>query len=151
MMRMMAMMAKANAMMMTKMMVATTALLILMLHVLLPPSPSSLCRFAGEWEKTVTRLGRWIDFRNDYKTLDPSFMESVWWVFSQLYAKGLVYKGLKVMPVSTGCATTLANFEAGLNYKVSTSSTAAGVCTDIHLQAHAHTCVHVPALVAAAD
>ncbi|KAJ9517652.1 hypothetical protein QJQ45_025121 [Haematococcus lacustris] len=74
-------------------------------------------RFANEWEKTVTRLGRWIDFKNDYKTLDPSFMESVWWVFSQLYAKGLVYKGLKVMPVSTGCATTLANFEAGQNYK----------------------------------
>ncbi|GFH06934.1 uncharacterized protein HaLaN_01657, partial [Haematococcus lacustris] len=70
-------------------------------------------RFANEWEKTVTRLGRWIDFKNDYKTLDPSFMESV----CQLYAKGLVYKGLKVMPVSTGCATTLANFEAGQNYK----------------------------------
>ena len=40
------------------------------------------------------------------------------WVFTQMYAKGLVYKGLKVMPVSTGCATTLANFEAGQNYKV---------------------------------
>uniref|UniRef100_A0A7S3R0N5 isoleucine--tRNA ligase n=2 Tax=Dunaliella tertiolecta TaxID=3047 RepID=A0A7S3R0N5_DUNTE len=78
---------------------------------------SIVMRFASEWEKTVTRLGRWIDFKNDYKTLDPSFMESVWWVFSQLYAKGLVYKGLKVMPVSTGCATTLANFEAGQNYK----------------------------------
>jgi len=44
----------------------------------------------------VTRLGRWIDFENDYKTMDPSFMESVWWVFSQLWAKGLVYKGFKV-------------------------------------------------------
>lgn len=71
-----------------------------------------------EWEKTVTRLGRWIDFENDYKTLDPSYMESVWWVFKQLYEKGLVYKGFKVMPYSTGCTTPLSNFEAGLNYKV---------------------------------
>jgi len=54
-----------------------------------------LYRYSKEWEKTVTRLGRWIDFENDYKTMDPSFMESVWWVFSQLWAKGLVYKGFK--------------------------------------------------------
>ena len=57
---------------------------------------SSAGRYSKEWEKTVTRLGRWIDFENDYKTMDPSFMESVWWVFSQLWAKGLVYKGFKV-------------------------------------------------------
>ena len=44
----------------------------------------------------MTRLGRWIDFENDYKTLDPSYMESVWWVFGQLWAKDLVYKGFKV-------------------------------------------------------
>ncbi|ONK75972.1 uncharacterized protein A4U43_C03F22490, partial [Asparagus officinalis] len=49
--------------------------------------------------------------------MDPSFMESVWWVFAQLYDKGLVYRGFKVMPYSTGCKTPLANFEAGLNYK----------------------------------
>lgn len=77
-------------------------------------------RYSKEWEKTVSRLGRWIDFENDYKTLDASYMESVWWVFSQLYAKGLVYKGFKVMPYSTGCTTPLSNFEAGLNYKVRT-------------------------------
>jgi hypothetical protein len=46
---------------------------------------------------TVTRLGRWIDFENDYKTLNPSFMESVWWVFGQLWEKGLVYRGFKVL------------------------------------------------------
>ena len=74
-------------------------------------------RYAGEWESTVTRLGRWIDFKNDYKTMDPSFMESVWWVFSQLWEKGLVYRGFKVMPYSTGCTTPLSNFEAGLAYK----------------------------------
>jgi tRNA synthetases class I (I, L, M and V) len=52
-------------------------------------------RYAKEWEITVTRLGRWIDFENDYKTLNPSFMESVWWVFGQLWEKGLVYRGFK--------------------------------------------------------
>eukprot|EP00898_Chlorokybus_atmophyticus_P002811 jgi/Chlat1/3530/Chrsp23S03703 len=74
-------------------------------------------RYSREWESTVTRLGRWIDFKNDYKTLDTSFMESVWWVFSQLFQKGLVYRGFKVMPYSTGVTTPLSNFEAGLNYK----------------------------------
>lgn len=74
-------------------------------------------RYAKEWETVVTRLGRWIDFENDYKTLDPSFMESIWWVFKTLYDKGLVYRGFKVMPFSTGCHTPLSNFEAGLNYK----------------------------------
>lgn len=74
-------------------------------------------RYTKEWEKTVTRLGRWIDFKNDYKTLDPSFMESVWWVFKTMFEKGLVYRGYKVMPYSTVCGTPLSNFEAGLNYK----------------------------------
>lgn len=74
-------------------------------------------RYTKEWETTVTRLGRWIDFENDYKTMDPNFMESVWWVFSQLHEKGLVYQGSKVMPYSTACGTPISNFEAGLNYK----------------------------------
>lgn len=74
-------------------------------------------RYTSEWEKTVTRLGRWIDFKNDYKTMDPNFMESVWWVFKSIFDKGLVYRGYKVMPYSTVCGTPLSNFEAGLNYK----------------------------------
>lgn len=74
-------------------------------------------RYTAEWEEVVTRLGRWIDFKNDYKTMDPNFMESVWWVFRQIYDKGLVYNGFRVMPYSTGCTTPLSNFEAGLNYK----------------------------------
>ncbi|WJX44971.1 isoleucine--tRNA ligase [Trifolium repens] len=78
---------------------------------------SIVTRYVSEWEKVITRTGRWIDFKNDYKTMDLNFMESVWWVFSQLYAKGLVYKGFKVMPYSTGCKTPLSNFEAGQNYK----------------------------------
>ncbi|KAL1492757.1 hypothetical protein ABEB36_010961 [Hypothenemus hampei] len=74
-------------------------------------------RYSTEWEDTITRLGRWIDFKNDYKTLYPWFMESVWWVFKQLFQKGLVYKGNKVMPYSTACSTPLSNFESGQNYK----------------------------------
>ncbi|KAL4524947.1 hypothetical protein Ndes2526A_g07044 [Nannochloris sp. 'desiccata'] len=78
---------------------------------------SIVMRYSKEWETIVKRIGRWIDFENDYKTLDPSFMESVWWVFKQLFEKGLVYRGFKVMPYSTGCSTPLSNFEAGQNYK----------------------------------
>ncbi|KAI0745448.1 tRNA synthetases class I-domain-containing protein [Earliella scabrosa] len=74
-------------------------------------------RYASEWRRTVERMGRWIDFDNDYKTLNPTFMESVWWAFKTLYDKGQVYRGLKVMPYSTGCTTPLSNFEAGLAYK----------------------------------
>lgn len=66
-------------------------------------------RYANEWEQVVNRMGRWIDFRNDYKTLYPWFMESIWWVFHQLFAKGLVYQGVKVMPYSTACTTALSN------------------------------------------
>lgn len=57
------------------------------------------------------------DFENDYKTLYPWFMESIWWVFKQLFDKGLVYRGFKVMPFSTACSTPLSNFESGQNYK----------------------------------
>lgn len=74
-------------------------------------------RYTGEWESTITRLGRWIDFENDYKTMDPEYMESVWWVLKTLFEKGLVYRGWKVMPFSCFCGTPLSNFEAGLNYK----------------------------------
>ncbi|GMJ10539.1 hypothetical protein like AT4G10320 [Hibiscus trionum] len=79
---------------------------------------SIVTRYVEEWEKIVTRTGRWIDFKNDYKTMDLKYMESVWWVFAQLYQKKLTYKGFKVMPYSTGCKTPLSNFEAGENYKL---------------------------------
>ena len=74
-------------------------------------------RYAGEWRSTIERLGRWIDFDNDYKTMDTSFMESEWWVFKRLFDKGAVYRGFKVMPYSTALATPLSNFEASQNYK----------------------------------
>ncbi|GIT39186.1 MAG: hypothetical protein Ct9H300mP8_03820 [Gammaproteobacteria bacterium] len=64
-----------------------------------------------------TRIGRWVDFDNDYKTMDAWYMESVWWVVKRLWDKGLIYQGQKVMPVSTALETVLANFEATSNYK----------------------------------
>ncbi|SCU83753.1 LAFA_0D05534g1_1 [Lachancea sp. 'fantastica'] len=73
--------------------------------------------YAAEWRKTIGRVGRWIDFDNDYKTMYPSFMESTWWAFSELFKKEQVYRGYRVMPYSTGCTTPLSNFEAQQNYK----------------------------------
>ena len=78
---------------------------------------SIVLRYTQEWESTVNRMGRWVDFSKTYKTMDPSFMESVWWVCSQLFAKGLIYEGFKVMPFSAKLGTPLSNFEANLNYQ----------------------------------
>ncbi|KAK8797539.1 hypothetical protein WA158_005885 [Blastocystis sp. Blastoise] len=78
---------------------------------------SIVSRYTKEWEEIVGRLGRWIDFEHGYKTLEPWYMESVWWVFKTLFEKGLVYRGFRVMPFSTACTTPLSNFEANLNYK----------------------------------
>ena len=74
-------------------------------------------RYSTEWEVTVKRMGRWIDFKNDFKTMYPKFMESVWWVFKTLFDKGQIYRGFRVMPFSTACMTPLSNFELALNYK----------------------------------
>ncbi len=68
------------------------------------------------WEEIVRRVGRWVDFRDDYKTMDLSFMESVWWAFKQLWDKDLIYRAFKVLPYSWGAATPLSNFEANLEY-----------------------------------
>lgn len=74
-------------------------------------------RYTSEWEKTVHRMGRWVDFQQNWKTMDKNFMESVWWVFSEIYKKGLVYEGFKVMPFSAKLGTPISNFEANLNYR----------------------------------
>lgn len=74
-------------------------------------------RYTEEWKSVVERMGRWVDFLQTYKTMDRPFMESVWWVFKQLFEKGLVYRGYKVMPFSAKLGTPLSNFEAGENYK----------------------------------
>lgn len=74
-------------------------------------------RYTEEWKLIVNRMGRWVDFKNIYRTMDRSFMESVWWVFKQLYEKEFIYEGLKVMPFSAKLGTPLSNFEASENYK----------------------------------
>ena len=73
--------------------------------------------YVDEWRKTVTRMGRWVDFDNDYKTMDTPFMESIWWVFKQLWEKDRVYKAHRIMPYSWKLTTPLSNFEANRNYK----------------------------------
>jgi isoleucyl-tRNA synthetase len=70
-----------------------------------------------DWYDITRRIGRWVDFENDYKTMDVDFMESVWWVFGQLWERGLVYRDFKVLPYSYGATTPLSNFEANLDYR----------------------------------
>ncbi|MDR1139672.1 MAG: isoleucine--tRNA ligase [Rickettsiales bacterium] len=84
---------------------------------------TSVMKFSSEWEKYVNRQARWVDFHNDYKTMDKSFMESVMWVFRQLYDKGLVYESVRVVPYSWACETPLSNFETRLDnaYREKTS------------------------------
>lgn len=73
--------------------------------------------YTAQWRAVVTRMARWVDMDHDFKTMDFSFMESVWWVFHELYKRGLVYKGYKVMPFSWKLGTPLSNFEASDNYQ----------------------------------
>lgn len=75
---------------------------------------------SGEWEWYVLHVGRWVDFKNAYKTWDTSYMESVMWVFSELYKKGHIYKGLRVGLYCPHCSTPISNFEVAMdadNYK----------------------------------
>ncbi|MCO5144032.1 MAG: isoleucine--tRNA ligase [Oligoflexia bacterium] len=74
-------------------------------------------RYTSEWRKTVERMGRWVDLDNDYKTMNPEFMETVWWVFAELWKKQLIYQGKKVVPYSWRLTAPLSNFEASQNYK----------------------------------
>ena len=71
----------------------------------------SVLRFTGEWHEYVERLGRWVDFSDDYRTMDADYMESVIWAFKQLHEKGLIYEGERVVPYSYGAQTALSNFE----------------------------------------
>ncbi|MGA7913017.1 MAG: class I tRNA ligase family protein, partial [Candidatus Dormiibacterota bacterium] len=68
-------------------------------------------RTTDSWERYVTRQARWVDFANDYKTMDLSYMESVMWAFKALWEKGLVYEGERVLPYCWECETPLSNFE----------------------------------------
>lgn len=77
----------------------------------------SVLRYADEWKKTVPRFGRWVDMEDDYRTMDPAYTESVWWIFAELYRTKRAYEGFKVMPLCPRCGTTLSNFEVALGYK----------------------------------
>ena len=76
---------------------------------------SSVMKYSHNWEQYVNRQARWVDFKNSYKTMDISFMESVLWAFSELYKKGLIYESMRVMPYSWACETPLSNFETRLD------------------------------------
>ncbi len=78
---------------------------------------SMVSTYVEEWRKTVTRMGRWVDFDNDYKTMDKDFMETIWWVFSELWKQGRIYRAHRIMPYSWKLNTPLSNFEAGRNYQ----------------------------------
>jgi isoleucyl-tRNA synthetase len=77
----------------------------------------SVMRYADEWRKIVPRLGRFVDMENDYRTMDSSYTESVWWAFKDLHKKGLIYEGFKSMHICPRCETTLSNFEVTQGYK----------------------------------
>jgi isoleucyl-tRNA synthetase len=75
---------------------------------------ASVLRYVQEWRNTITRLGRWVDFDNDYKTMEPRYMETIWWVMKSLHEKGLLYEGHYILPYCPRCATVLSNHELNL-------------------------------------
>jgi len=79
---------------------------------------AGVLKYTKEWRRTVSRMGRWVDFDNEYKTMDADFMESVWWVFRQCFEKGLIYQGYRIQPYSPALATSLSNFEVNQGYKM---------------------------------
>lgn len=78
---------------------------------------SAVQRFTEEWRRTVERFGRFVDMDHDYRTMDPDYMESIWWVFKQLYDKGMIYEDYKPMHICPRCVTPLSNFEVTQGYK----------------------------------
>jgi len=78
---------------------------------------SKVMTYADDWKKIIPRMGRFVDMENDYRTMNPTFTESVWWVFKELHKKGLVYEGFKAMHLCPHCGTTLSNFEVSQGYK----------------------------------
>ncbi|HET9060250.1 MAG TPA: class I tRNA ligase family protein, partial [Acidimicrobiales bacterium] len=76
---------------------------------------TSVLRYRSEWERYVERQARWVDFANDYKTMDLPYMESVMWAFRRLYDRGLLYEGYRVLPYCWECETPLSNFETRMD------------------------------------
>ncbi|HTR91976.1 MAG TPA: class I tRNA ligase family protein, partial [Trebonia sp.] len=94
----------------------------------------SVLRYTQEWEEYVTRQARWVDFDNDYKTLDLPYMESVMWAFRQLWDKGLIYQGFKVLPYCWRCETPLSNHELRMDDDVYTDRTDPSVTVKFKLE-----------------
>ena len=94
----------------------------------------SVLRYTKEWEEYVTRQARWVDFDNDYKTLDLPYMESVMWAFKQLHDKGLIYQGFKVLPYCWRCETPLSNHELRMDDDVYTDRTDPSVTVRFKLE-----------------
>lgn len=78
---------------------------------------ASVLKYTSEWRKTITRMGRWVDFDNDYKTMNPDFMETIWWVAKTLWNKGLIYEGKYILPYCPRCSTVLSTHELAQGYK----------------------------------
>ena len=78
---------------------------------------SLVLRYTAEWQQVIQRLGRWVDWDNQYRTMDTDFMESVWWVFKSLWDKDLIYEGYKSLAYCPRCATPLSNFEVNQGYR----------------------------------
>src|SRR3989339_139073 len=78
---------------------------------------SKVLTYVDDWKKVVNKLGRWVDMENDYKTMDKNFMESVWYVFKELWDKGLIYKGYRSMHICPRCETTLSQSEVTEGYQ----------------------------------
>ena len=76
---------------------------------------SKVLQYEDDWESGVERIGRWVDFRGGYKTMDNSFIESVWWALSEFYKKGLVYEGVRVLAYCARCETPIANSEIAMD------------------------------------
>lgn len=75
----------------------------------------SMVSNAALWESTIDRIGRWVEFKNAYKTMDKNFMESVWWAFKTLYEKGKIYEGERVLMYDTAWATPLSKSEVTMD------------------------------------
>ena len=78
---------------------------------------ASVLKYTSEWRQTITRMGRWVDFDHDYKTMNPDFMESIWWVAKSLWDKGLIYEGKYILPYCPRCSTVLSTHELAQGYK----------------------------------
>ena len=77
----------------------------------------SVMRYIGDWEKMTERMGFWVNMRDAYYTLDNAFIESVWWLLRQIWDKGLIYQGYKVVPYDPRIGATLSSHEVALGYK----------------------------------